>query len=543
MKIDQSELSEDLQQLIAELEPEQRPAILDVPEAMPSVVKGLSLSAVRASLKSLIDPDSIPSPYAYADSGADFQIARQKLLEEDAYTSAQEVWRKDHESMKQQGIAQISGNINAVLWQWHQALVPLLRQELDRVAHAENSPSTMTASDRLIYGPYLRLMSPEKVAATTILELVKLQNSAHVGEGIKSSTAVVHIGGTLEQEYYAQEISKKKNREIFGNMKRENLQEILSNPRKFRMEFRKREQRLQEQPTANVDMMITWPAEVKAKLGAVLISMMIHCALTPVTKKDKSGQRITQYAAAFYHSYEYIKGRRVGVIKMHPDLVRRMAEEPLRRGVFGRLLPMLVPPRPWHGFEQGAYYYTKTRMMRTKFSKEQEIYIQAASHRGDLEEVFEGLDVLGQTAWKINRRIFDVVLDVWNSGEEFADIPARDFDREFPHEPAPGGDARERIKWLNEMKEIKLAQQNAHSQRCSVNLKLEIARAVSKPRALTHPNTDETRSSSLRNSTSPIMLTSVAVLTPSPPISTISATISPAAFSCLPKANPSVKTA
>ena len=55
--------------------------------------------------------------------------------------------------------------------------------------------------------------------------------------------------------------------------------------------------------------------------------------------------------------------------------------------------------------------------MRFKNSEEQKIYLRQASINGNLELVFAGLDVLGSTPWKINRKIFDVVLEVWNSGE------------------------------------------------------------------------------------------------------------------------------
>jgi len=41
---------------------------------------------------------------------------------------------------------------------------------------------------------------------------------------------------------------------------------------------------------------------------------------------------------------------------------------------------------------------------------------------GNVEFVYAGLDVLGSMPWKVNRKIFDVVLKVWNSGEFFIDV-------------------------------------------------------------------------------------------------------------------------
>ena len=45
----------------------------------------------------------------------------------------------------------------------------------------------------------------------------------------------------------------------------------------------------------------------------------------------------------------------------------------------------------------------------------QEVYLRQASNAGHLELVFASLDVLSSTGWRINRQVFDVVLEVWNS--------------------------------------------------------------------------------------------------------------------------------
>ncbi|KAI5805117.1 hypothetical protein EDC01DRAFT_685897 [Geopyxis carbonaria] len=463
------------EELYRQEEPVIAPPITTVPEVQTSTVKGLSLSAVKQSLRSLIDPDAMPSPHAFGQDDLSFQIARQKLLEDDAFNSAKEAWQKDHEDMAAKGILNVSHNVNAMLWTWFQGMVPMIRQELDRVIQAEEEPNLVQNLDRCLYGPFLRLMSPDKIAAITILEVVKLY-SAIYDDGVKSSQAVMAVGNILEQEYYAEEITKKRNKELFGNLPKEKIQALFDSRKELRMKINQAQKKIESEPEANFTMKIYWPNSIKAKLGAVLISMILHCAKTPVTRIV--GERVvTQNHPAIYHTYQYIRGRKIGVIKFHAELIKKFAREPLRRGVLGRLLPMLVPPRPWMASNDGGYYYSFSKMMRTKSSREQEIYVRAASTRGDLEQVFEGLDVLGQTAWKINRKVFDVILEVWNKGEEFADIPPREMKREIPPEPSPSLGPAERAKWLNVIKELKVEERNNHSQRCDLNLKMEIARA------------------------------------------------------------------
>ncbi|KAF8537956.1 hypothetical protein BDD12DRAFT_743411 [Trichophaea hybrida] len=452
-------------------------AITKVAIVQSSDVKGSSLAAIKQSLASLTDPDSMPSRHSFGQDDVTFQIERQKHLEMDAMKSAHERWKKDHEQLVERGIAPLHNSVNTLLWSWHQALVPLIKQELQRVSEAEENPGYPSAPDRCLYGPFLRLMTPEKVAAVVILEIIRMQNLQLNGEGTKSSHAVMAIGKILEQEYYAQELAKRKNRDVFGSLEKEELGELFNNMAMFRAVIKKARQKLLKNPQQTVDLLLEWPGSVKAKLGAVLISMLLHCAKVCITKLLPNGERSTQHHPAIQHAYNYVKGRRLGVLKLHPDVVQKLGSQPLRGSSMGRNLPMLVPPLPWLAWNEGGYYYTRSRVVRTKASKEQDIYVQTASNRGDLDQLFQGLDVLGQTAWKINKRVFDVVLQVWNNGEEFADIPPRDTGLAIPPEPAPNENPRVRMEWVKEVRRIKVLEKNNHSQRCNINLKLEIARA------------------------------------------------------------------
>jgi DNA-directed RNA polymerase, mitochondrial len=117
--------------------------------------------------------------------------------------------------------------------------------------------------------------------------------------------------------------------------------------------------------------------------------------------------------------------------------------------------------------------------MRYKDSQEQLSYLKEASQIGNLELVYAGLDVLGSTPWKVNREIFDVVLQVWNSGQRLGKIPPA-----VPEEPEPekpenyDTDPRARSNYLARQKAYVAARANNHSDRCSTNYKIEIARTV-----------------------------------------------------------------
>lgn len=116
--------------------------------------------------------------------------------------------------------------------------------------------------------------------------------------------------------------------------------------------------------------------------------------------------------------------------------------------------------------------------MRYKDTAEQLTYVRHASQLGNVELLFAGLDVLGSTPWKINKSVFDVVLTIWNSGGEFLKIPPAVYEEPEPIRP-PDLDKNvgERMKWLMRMRQWNTNKSNAYSERCSVNYKIEIARA------------------------------------------------------------------
>lgn len=118
--------------------------------------------------------------------------------------------------------------------------------------------------------------------------------------------------------------------------------------------------------------------------------------------------------------------------------------------------------------------------MRYKDSQEQKAYLKHASEAGNVELVYAGLDVLGSTPWKINRDVFNIVLEAWNSGVRLCKVPPAVYDKPEPERPANyETDIKAKSIFGQRMKAYAQAKSNNHSDRCNVNYKLEIARAVS----------------------------------------------------------------
>lgn len=76
----------------------------------------------------------------------------------------------------------------------------------------------------------------------------------------------------------------------------------------------------------------------------------------------------TELQSAFSHSYEYVRGRLLGVIKLNPVVASRLARDQIGVVIHPKHLPMLVPPRPWRSFDDGAYLIHRGTIPRQVFA-------------------------------------------------------------------------------------------------------------------------------------------------------------------------------
>jgi DNA-directed RNA polymerase len=63
---------------------------------------------------------------------------------------------------------------------------------------------------------------------------------------------------------------------------------------------------------------------------------------------------------AFHHAYEYVRGNKLGVIRLNPVVSERLAKDQLNDTLHPRHLPMLVKPQPWISHNAGGYLYSKS---------------------------------------------------------------------------------------------------------------------------------------------------------------------------------------
>ncbi|BFZ58477.1 DNA-directed RNA polymerase [Savitreella phatthalungensis] len=493
--------------------------LADVPELLPVRQSGRGLQHVKFSLQALVDPNAYievkAQDYAAAKTSEDgsidddlaFQFARQRMLEENAVDAAMQRWREEHEDMKKRGQLNYKRSLNAMFWQWKEDMLPLIKEELARVDHRATDNNIKNPRDkrsghgpantfhrdervadyeelkagleteaaqrtRREYGPLLFLLKPEKMAAITILEVLRCYMTLG-GELAKTAAVVTKIGQALELEYQAHILKGKNVQDVIGM----DYKTLVQSEKLFNMTVR----RMQAEQIDRRDSGLfkaSWSPAMRARVGALMLSFLIHAARIELeTVSEVTGERLVQDVSAFIHTYQYNRGQRLGVLKINEQLIGQLSSEPLKGNVFPRYLPMLVQPKPWFSWNSGGYFYTPTRALRAKQSNEQRDYVAQASREGRLDTVLAGLDVLGATSWRINRKVFDCAVEAWNSGQGFAKIPPAELELNVPPMPPSNAEPKERFMYNERLKELTQTVRNAASVRSDYNYKLEIARA------------------------------------------------------------------
>ncbi|KAG0004081.1 DNA-directed RNA polymerase [Entomortierella chlamydospora] len=405
------------------------------------------------------------------------RFERQLKLEERSYQAAIDRMEYERENIPDQLNVR---PLRAYLWQWHQSLKAGIKAELKRVdavlEQRSLSEDAALDKDRMLYGPFLKLLSPDKLSMITILEMLRLNNSGGIVEGMKSARALIGIGKAVESEYNAEQLTKKSNKALFDH--KFNVHQLYGSGKLFNMAIRKAETKRSEAmyPT---DWTPVWPESTRAKLGSVLTTLLMDCAKVQIPSFDpETNQKIVEEIPAFYHVYQYNKGQRVGVIKVHNHISEILSKEPIGNLIHPSLLPMLVHPRPWLSYNDGGYLSAQSTIMRIRHCPQQYDYLRKAHEEGLLFRVYNGLDVLGKTRWAVNKKVLKSVLEAWNSGKEFGKIPAAAGQvEELPKPDDYDTNSKAKAKWLAENRKLKLDAKNHHSLRCDVNYKVEIARA------------------------------------------------------------------
>lgn len=150
-----------------------------------------------------------------------------------------------------------------------------------------------------------------------------------------------------------------------------------------------------------------WTDRERLLLGTTLVDMLLQHA-----KVEVDGE----FVPAFHHFYRFDKRSMMkrGMLRLTEPAIHLLSEdgECLADFVSPKQSPMLVRPRPWVTPDDTPYLKCKAELVRTTPTKS----VKSAIGMADLSMLYDGLNALGETAWKVNKDILHVAETLWEEG-------------------------------------------------------------------------------------------------------------------------------
>ncbi|KAM7268013.1 hypothetical protein ACFE04_010179 [Oxalis oulophora] len=413
---------------------------------------------------------------------------RQVKIETEAWEQAAREYREMLTDMCEQKLAPNLPYMKSLFLGWFEPLRDAIskEQELYRLGKRKTS-----------YSSYFDQLPADMMAVITMHKLMGLLMTDHGCARVVQAACT--IGEAIEQEASAgihrfMEKTKKKKKKAGKSLDDEQLEsgDVIKEQDKLRKKvtllIKRQKLPAVRQILKGEDDAKPWGQDAKAKVGSRLIELLMETAYIQAPG-DQISDVPPDVRPAFQHTLRTAMKetkkttRRYGVIECDP-LVRKGMERSARHMVMP-YMPMLVPPVKWTGYDKGAHLFLPSFVMRTHGSKLQREAIKNAS-RKQLEPVFEALDTLGGTKWRINKRVLSIVDRIWNSGGRLADLVDRN-DVPLPEMP----DTEDEVllkKWRWKVQRAKKENRERHSQRCDIELKLAVARKMKEEEGFYYPH-------------------------------------------------------
>jgi DNA-directed RNA polymerase len=301
--------------------------------------------------------------------------ARQKLVEDSVYDVAVQRMRRQAELFKELGLGDSvlkQPDLQLWMWQWHQLLQARLKEDIALLIKGEAGQFTHFLPRYLVQplpteptpgkrrrplAPFLVLIKPEKLSLIAILEIMRLQGSGGIADGMKLARGLVSVGKAVELEYKAQMC--KKNNISIPSTTRAGESSFFS--RYSYRDLHARRVTARKYMEDSEEWTSDWTQVLRVHVGSFLVDRLMDVAKVIRTGTNKrTGELVEEEQPAFTHSYEYVRGYKLGIIRLNPVVAERMAKDSIRDTMHPRHLPMLIKPKPWLNYNEGGYIYNKS---------------------------------------------------------------------------------------------------------------------------------------------------------------------------------------
>ncbi|KAK3212300.1 hypothetical protein Dsin_017006 [Dipteronia sinensis] len=411
---------------------------------------------------------------------------RQVKVETEAWEQAAKEYKELLMDMCEQKLAPNLPYMKSLFLGWFEPM---------RDAIAKEQELCSIGNNRAAYAPYFDHLPADMMAVITMHKLTGLLMTGGDHGRARVVQAACMIGDAIEQEVRIHKFLEKTKKKKADKDKEEEegasdviIKEQENLRKKVTDLIKKHKLPAVRQIVKGQDDSKPWGQDAKAKVGSRLIELLMETAFIQ-PPADQLADGPPDIRPAFLHTFRTVSkenksaSRKYGVIECDP-LVLKGLERTARHMVIP-YIPMLVPPVKWTGYDKGAHLFLPSYVMRTHGAKQQRDAVKRAP-RKQLEPVFEALDMLGNTRWKVNKRVLNVVERIWSNGGRLADLVDRK-DVPLPEEPDTEDEAHLK-KWRWKVRTVKKENRERHSQRCDIELKLSVARKMKDEEGFYYPH-------------------------------------------------------
>ncbi|OQU90275.1 hypothetical protein SORBI_3002G378100 [Sorghum bicolor] len=412
---------------------------------------------------------------------------RQIRVETEAWEQAAKEYRELLADMCEQKLAPNLPYIKSLFLGWFEPLRDQIVTEQELVADP---------GSRASHGPYFNMLPADMMAVITMHKLMGLLMTGSGDGSVRVIQAACQIGEAIEHEVrinrFLEKTRKKSNKEMEKEEEAAGDTDIAKEQQRLRKKvtdlMKKQKLRQVRNIVKNQDNSRPWGQDVQAKVGSRLIELFMDTAhIQPPASQSSDG--LPDIRPAFRHEMRTVakeqqkSSRRYGVIKCDP-LVRQGLDRTAKHMVIP-YMPMLIPPICWTGYDKGAHLFLPSYVMRTHGARQQREAVKRAP-REQMQSVFEALNTLGSTKWRVNKRVLSIVDRIWSSGGRLADLVDR---TDVPLPEKPDTEDETLIKnWKWHLRSVKKENSERHSQRCDVELKLAVARKMKDEEGFYYPH-------------------------------------------------------
>ncbi|XP_022158152.1 DNA-directed RNA polymerase 3, chloroplastic isoform X2 [Momordica charantia] len=406
---------------------------------------------------------------------------RQIKAETEAWERMVEEYKELEREMCEKKLAPNLPYVKTLFLGWFEPL----KQAIEKEQNTQRSKKQKAA-----FAPHIELLSADKMAVIVMYKMMGLLMVAQQDGCVQVVQAAVQIGGAIEQEVRIQSFLEKARSNQRTKIPAD--AQCLSKEKEIlrkRVNGLIRRRRLKEvQKLLKKEEFKAWGRDTQAKLGSRLIELLIESAFIqpPVSQSADCPPDIRP---AFWHRFKPVTktpGQKIvktyGVIECDPIVLAGL--DRTAKHVLIPYIPMLVPPKKWKGYDKGGHLFLPSYVMRTHGSSRQQDAMKNISGK-QMQKVFEALDMLGSTKWRVNRRVLSVVESIWAQGGNTAGLVDR---KDVPIPEQPLGDLTEMQEWKWSVRKAKKINQELHSQRCDVELKLSVARKMRDEEGFYYPH-------------------------------------------------------